>query len=93
MFNASSISDAFGYITGMFSSSLLSIPIGLGLVDYVYIFVLMIGVFILEWSQRSKEYALQFCSSGWIKVLIIYAVIAHLIFCNAAQSDFIYYQF
>ena len=93
MFNAPSISDAFGYIVGMFSSSLLSMPIGLGLVDYIYIFALIIAVFILEWSQRSKEYALQFRSPGWIKVLIIYAVIAHLIFCNAAQSDFIYYQF
>lgn len=93
MFNSPSISDAFGYIIGMFNSSVLSMPIGLGLVDYIYIFVLTISTLILEWNQRSKEYALQFCSPGWIKVIIIYAIIAHMIFCNAAQSDFIYYQF
>lgn len=93
MFNAPSISDAYGYIVGMFNSSVLSIPIGLGLVDHIYIFVLTIAIFILEWSQRSKEYALQFSSPGWVKVVIIYAIIAHMIFCNAAQSDFIYYQF
>lgn len=93
MFNSPSISDAFGYILGMFNSSVLSMPIGLGLVDYIYIFVLTIATLILEWSQRSKEYALQFCSSGWVKVIIIYAIIAHMILCNAAQSDFIYYQF
>ena len=93
MFNSTSTTAAFSYISCLFDSSIMALPIGLGLMDYMYILVLMVGVFVLEWNQRAKEYALQFNSSGLVKCIIIYAIIAHLIFCNAAQSDFIYYQF
>lgn len=93
MFNSTSITAAFSYISCLFDPSIMALPIGLGLMDYMYILVLIAGVFVLEWSQRAKEYALQFNSSGWVKCIIIYAIIAHLIFCNATQSDFIYYQF
>ena len=93
MFNANSITDALGYIKGIFDYSIISAPTGIGLKDCFYVLLLIVIVFILEWKYRAKEYALQFNSPGWVKIFILYAIIVHLIFCNATQSDFIYYQF
>jgi len=93
IFKAVSISAAIGYLRGIFSSSLLSAPTGIGLDGFTYVFALLVVAFGFEWTQRTKEHAMQFNSSGWVKILIMYILIAHVIFCNAAQSDFIYYQF
>ena len=93
LFNASSLSVGIGYIVGMFNSSVMSTPIGIGLTEAYYIFALLIITLMFEWSQRAKEHPFQFQSSGWIKVILLYVLVAHIIFCNAAQSDFIYYQF
>ena len=93
LFNASSLGVGMGYIAGMFNLSVLSTPVGIGLTDAYYIFALLIITLMFEWSQRSKEHPFQFQSSGWIKVILLYVLVGHIIFCNAAQSDFIYYQF
>ena len=93
LFNAPSLSVGVGYIMGMFDSSVFSTPSGVGLTESYYILSLLVVALIFEWSQRTKEHALQFKSSGWIKVIVLYVLVANIIFCNAAQSDFIYYQF
>ena len=93
LFNAPSLSAGLGYIIGMFNSTILSIPNGIGLSEAYYVIALLIVALLFEWSQRTKEHAFQFVSSGWIKVILLYVLLAHIIFCNAAQSDFIYYQF
>lgn len=92
-FNAPSLSVGVGFIAGMFSSSIVSMPVGIGLTDAYYVLALLVISLIFEWRQRSKEHPFQFKSSGWVKVVLLYVLIAHIIFCNAAQSDFIYYQF
>lgn len=93
IFNSASITDAIGYISSMFDYSLFSIPRNIGLPSLFYISVLIVILFIIEWIMRSKEFALQFKASGWVKVLILYVLIIHIIFCKAAQADFIYFQF
>lgn len=93
VFNSATIHDAFGYITGIINASIISKPIGIGLTSYAYLLVLLILLTAFEWTQRNKEYALQFKAPGWVKVLVMYALIAHVVFYNAAQSDFIYFQF
>ena len=93
IFNSDSLTDAFFYIKNLFSDSILDTPNGIGLSEYPYILFLIFIVLIIEWVQKSKEYALQFCSKTWVKVAIIYIIIIHTILCSANQSDFIYYQF
>ena len=93
IFNSDSLKDAFIYIKNLFSVSILDTPNGIGLSEYPYILFLIFMVLIIEWVQKSKEYALQFCSKTWVKVVIIYIIIIHTILCSANQSDFIYYQF
>lgn len=92
-FNASSISSGIGYIGCMLDSTILSIPVGIGLTDTYYILFLLMAVLLFEWTQRVKEHPFQFNSRGWIKVILLYVLVAHIVLCNAAQSDFIYYQF
>ena len=93
LFNAPSLPDAIGYIIGMFHVSVLYAPYGIGLSGMGYIIFLLFLTVCFEWSQRSKEHPMQFCSPGWVKVIILYFFVFHIIFCKATQSDFIYYQF
>lgn len=93
IFNSKTLNDAFAYINNLFSVTLLDPPSMIGLTDYPYILFLVCLVIIIEWIQKSKEYALQFYSKAWIKVAIIYIIIIHAVLCSATQSDFIYYQF
>lgn len=93
IFNSSTIDAGFSYIFGMFRSSMFVIPYGIGIGGFGYIAFLLVLFFCLEWSQRNKEYPLQFKAPGWIKVCLMYILIAHIIFCNATRNDFIYFQF
>lgn len=93
MFNSPSIGAGAYYIAGMFSTSIMKAPGGIGIGGFGYVAVLLVMFFCFEWSQRSKEYPMQFKGPGWVKVCLMYVMIAHLIFCNAAQTDFIYFQF
>lgn len=93
IFNSPSLSEALCYIVAGFNSTLFSVPIGLGLGDFWFVGLLIIVVLVLEWFQKDKEFALLFKAPGWIKVVIIYSIIAMVVFCKAGASDFIYFQF
>ena len=93
MFNAPSLADGMGYIAGMFNKTLLAAPIGIGLGNIGYVMCLLIVAMLFEWCQREKEFPMQFKAPGWVKVVILYVLVVHIVFCNAAQTDFIYYQF
>ena len=93
IFNSPSLSVAIHYISGIFNPTLLILPTGIGLADIRYVLFLMVFVLLFEWIQRDKETPLFFNASGWVKALILYLLLAHIVFCDASQSDFIYYQF
>lgn len=93
IFNSPSISFAFKYIVNIFSLSIFESPIGIGLGDFKYVCILLIICLIAEWIGRRYEFPLLFKSPIYVKVLLIYILIAHIMFCNSTQSDFIYLQF
>lgn len=93
IFNSPSLSVAFSYITRLFSSTLFCFPAKIGLDGKIYIFFLIVFVYIFEWVNRNKEIPLYFNSPKWIKVVIIYVLIIHILLCGASESNFIYYQF
>lgn len=93
VFNSPSIGFSLDYICGMVNSTILAIPSGIGLGNSTYILILITIFFLFEWMQRKYEFPLLFKAPGWVKVIILYVLIIHIVFCNAAQSDFIYFQF
>lgn len=93
MFNSPSLSVGINYIFSIFSPSILCAPTNLGLVENIYTLLLIIFVFIFEWINKEKEIPLFFKCPVYLKILIIYLLLGHIVLCNASQTDFIYYQF
>lgn len=91
-FRSDTISDAFSYLSIIFSKSLFSMPQGIP-----YTFSLLLFLFILvEWFQRTKEHALHLAGRNTTKVLrwaIYYAIALTIILFGGAQQEFIYFQF
>lgn len=93
LFNSPSFTAGMNFILGCFNTSILEIPSGIGLSNITVTLLTMLAVLVLEWFQKDKEFALLFKSPKWFKVLVIYVIIAMLVFNRAGSSDFIYLQF
>lgn len=93
LFNSPSLTAGISFILGCFNASILEIPSGIGLSNIAVVLLIMLAVFVLEWFQKDKEFALLFKSPKWFKVLVMYAIIAMLVFNRAGSADFIYLQF
>ena len=95
-FRATSVTDAFTYISKIFSSSLFTIPDFQGISKSVPIVFLTIIFLIIEWLGREQQYAIEQLGLTWNKSLrwAMYYVIILVIY-NFAGSDqqFIYFQF
>ena len=93
IFRAASVSDAFGYLGGIISTSLFSMPTRLvGRSTLLFILALMV----LEWLQRDKEHPLQLApeKAKWLPVVLDYLIIILIIvFGNFEGNQFIYFQF
>lgn len=91
-FRAESLTHAFEYLDGMFSSSLFTIPESLpsNLLLILALFVLV------EWVQREKQHALQInnerlpVTARWS---IYYLIILLIIGFGGEQQEFIYFAF
>jgi D-alanyl-lipoteichoic acid acyltransferase DltB (MBOAT superfamily) len=88
-FRSPDINHAFGYIKGIFSMSLLSIPTNINFVPAILLFVLA------EWLQRDKAQALEINSfSAKVRLGIYYSLIIAIVFLgNFGYNTFIYFQF
>ena len=94
-FRAETITDAFAYLGGMFSSSLLSMPYLINRDYYVITFVGIIIMLLTEWTYRhhSHNFTLSQIKFVWIK-WVIYLIMLFLLFINSSPAaDFIYFQF
>lgn len=95
-FRANNVAHAIGYISGIFSSSLFSIPHFTGIEKAVQI-VFLTGIFlIVEWLGREDQYAIARLGLTWYKPLrwaMYYCIIVAIFhFINKGQQ-FIYFQF
>lgn len=91
-FRAEDLNHAFGYISGIFSWSIFSVP------EIVPIKMLMlIAVFILiEWLGREQKYALAQVAVNWPRPLrwfLYYVLIFAVFYFSGVQQKFIYSQF
>jgi len=96
VFRADSLSQAFGYWRGMFSSSIFSAPWLPGEPYMLVPLVFILPMFVVEWWQRDKRHALQLERvNGWVFRAAIYLGLIAVIlgFSATRNSDFIYFKF
>lgn len=91
-FRAESLSQAFDYISRIFSTSIIQAPkaINWHLVPVLIFFI------IAEWLQRDKQHALQLSSlkiSKPFRWAIYYIIIVAIIYFRGEPQEFIYFQF
>ena len=96
-FRAESVSHAFGYIKGIFSNDLITVPITNNNFYSLLVFCLIIFTLILEWISRNNHYPLEkiFSSNSFLR-RSLYLTIVILIYVFGRFSsnlEFIYFQF
>lgn len=98
-FRAETITQAFGYLRGMCDRSLLTVPkmpdIGITQTQAAITFFSMSILFLLEWSCRDKSYgiAMSFPNRRYQKAIYVLLGIMLVLFMQAEESTFIYFQF
>lgn len=93
-FRSETVGDAFKYLSGMVSSSILSAP-DISVEGYMQICLLLVFI-VIEWLGREAPYAISGLHLGWKKPArwAFYMTIIFVILGFAGkQQDFIYFQF
>ena len=95
IFRATGTNTSVGWVSGIFSQSLFTIP---WLKNRIFYIPLAISVFIMcvtEWLQRTKPHGLEISNVRSIAIrLAIYYMLIFLIIINSGQEQsFIYFQF
>jgi alginate O-acetyltransferase complex protein AlgI len=91
-FRSDSIQQAFEYISRLFSESFFTLPHNIPSM----FFAILIAFILIEWTQRSKEHALQLTSKNTYRIArwaLYYLIIVTIIWFGGAQQEFIYFQF
>ncbi|MDN3641646.1 MBOAT family O-acyltransferase [Lutimonas halocynthiae] len=96
-FRAEDMSHAMGYLSGVFSKSILSVPEFEGRESAAVTLMVIVFFVFIEWLGRSNEYAIERLGSKWPKILrwSWYALIIFLIgiLAQTEETPFIYFQF
>ncbi len=95
-FRAENIGHAISYISGIFSSSLFSIPNDTGLKEAFPIILLILGFIIVEWFGREHQYAIAHLGRKWkrpLRYAMYYIIIFAIYWFRGQQQQFIYFQF
>ena len=91
-FRSASLSDAFSFIKGIFSSSLFSIPS----IHPLDLFILLLIFLTIEWLGRASQFAIENTfekSSNFLKYGLYYLLLVAIFFYNSNGQQFIYFQF
>ncbi|MCL7763389.1 MBOAT family protein [Polaribacter sp. Z014] len=95
-FRANNIDHAWGYVKGIFSSSLFEIPYYSGIGLSAPIFVLIVLFVFIEWIGREGEYAISSLllnSYRPLRLAFYYCLVFIIIKWGGTQQGFIYFQF
>lgn len=87
------VSDAFIYISRIFTNSLFTLPDTFG---GNTILLVSLAMFAVEWFQKDKQHALDFSARNipWLVCLsYYYTIIFSLFWFGSGQQEFIYLQF
>ena len=98
IFRAESVSQAFNYITRMFSSSLFSLNFGeydAGRIKVVLSFIAILVLLCIEWLGRTGEHALSGLSikRKWVRYSLYYIILFFILVYKGREQQFIYFQF
>lgn len=91
-FRAESINEAFDYLSGIFSKTLVSYPD----IDFSQTAILIFGFLCVEWYGRRDQFAIEKLGFKWPIYLrwIFYLIITMLLFIFLKDAkEFIYFQF
>jgi alginate O-acetyltransferase complex protein AlgI len=95
-FRAKNLSEAFDYITSIFSHSLFQLPQFRGLTKALITLLLTLVFFTLEWIGKENDFAIQKIGFRWNSKLrwLFYFVLVFCIFYFAGKEQvFIYFNF
>lgn len=92
-FRAESLDHAFGYLSGMFSSSVFK---GLSIEIPKNLYLIIVFFFIIEWFGRQQKYAIENLRLNQYKLVrwsFYYAIVAAIFYYAGSEQQFIYFQF
>ena len=99
-FRAEDINHAISYISGIFSKSLFSLPLGNSILNggiNVYVLLgLIFFFFVIEWLGRENQYAiakLELKVNKTFRYLLYYTIIILIFWFGGKEQEFIYFQF
>lgn len=95
IFRAKTIAEAWDYLCGLFSKSLLSIPWLDTRHYYLPVFIGIVVMLVVEWIQRDKEHPFDLAGvkSHALKFSIYYVMLVALFWFGGHAESFIYFQF
>lgn len=95
IFRATGTNTLVGWVSGIFTPSLFTIPWLINRIFYIPLAVSILIMGITEWLQRTKPHGLEISNVHSITIrLAIYYVLIFLIVINSGQEQsFIYFQF
>ena len=91
-FRANNVKHALSYISGIFSSSLLTIPHINGKLTIVFVII----CFSIEWNGREQQYAIAHLGLKWYKPIrwaLYFSIILAIFYFAGIGQQFIYFQF
>ena len=95
-FRAESLQHAFNYISGIFSSSLFSLPKFLNMRDALITLLLVIIFFIIEWQGKNDKYAIEKILTKYsrpVRWAMYYTIVFVIFWFSGKPQEFIYFQF
>ena len=94
IFRAPSVREAFEYFADIFTSSIISMPQYIG-IKVILAILLALGIWVLEWIQRDKEYS--WCMNNLTMrqhfIIDMGLVLVILFLGSYGSNQFIYFQF
>jgi D-alanyl-lipoteichoic acid acyltransferase DltB (MBOAT superfamily) len=95
-FRAENIPHALSYISGIFSSSILTIPNFAGLREAFTLVILIVVFLLVEWIGREGQYATEKLGLRWkqpMKFTMHYVILLAILWFSGTEQQFIYFQF
>ena len=95
-FRANDLNHAISFISGIFSETILSIPVFNGRQDALITLCLITVFIFVEWIGRKDQYAIsKIWLNFWspIRYTFYYAIVIALIWFGGQEQQFIYFQF
>ncbi len=95
-FRAENLGHALSYISGIFSTSLFTVPSFYGASRSALVIVLIMMFLLVEWLGRENQYAIEKLGVNWkrpVRYAMYYALIIAIFWFGGKEQQFIYFQF